>query len=489
MITVEEATEPLMLDKAKPVHFVGIGGIGMSGLARILLEGGFSVSGSDVTDSAYVKALREMGAVIHIGHQSDNVPENAMLIVSTAINPKNPEIARAHEKDYPIYHRSQLLKEILEGSTFNHRHVIGITGSHGKTTISGMTAFALTQAGMAPTFAVGGYVGGLDTNGKLGKMGSGSVSVAELDESDGTLLQYRPTITYLANLELDHAEHFPGGLDELRNHVKQYLSQLPKGAIVVGNTGCPEISAILDDAPEGLKIIRIAAGEVFTPEESEKGTFWLKNVRHHGMGCYQGYVYKNQRMLTELHMNIPGMHNLLNGLAALSVGELAGADCDDLADALREFTGMKRRFERVGEFNHARFIDDYAHHPTEVAAVLKTAKETLQGTEGRVIVVFQPHRYTRLQALWDPFSQCFDAADKVILTDVYEAHEEPIKGITSEAFIEALNHPDKRYIATPLIDNKPDFSAVVNHIKSVAQSGDLVLSMGAGTITALLRNW
>lgn len=486
MITVQTAEKPLTLDKATPVHFVGIGGIGMSGLAKILLEGGFSVSGSDVTDSAYIKELKEKGASVHIGHEASNVPDNALLIVSTAINPQNPEIAKAQENNYPIYHRSHLLKEILEGPTFNHKHVIGISGSHGKTTISGMAAYALSQSDMNPTFSVGGIVGGLDTNGKLG---DGGVAVAELDESDGTLLQYRPTITYLANLELDHAEHFPGGLDELRNHITKYLSQLPEGAIVVGNASCPEINALLDNAPAGIKAVKIAAAEIFSPEEADKGTYWLKNVRHHGMGCYQGYVYKNQRMLTELHMNIPGLHNLLNGLAALAVGDLAGADCDDLADALREFTGMKRRFERVGEFNNARFIDDYAHHPTEVAAVLKTAKETLQGTDGRVIVVFQPHRYTRLQALWEPFSQCFDEADKVILTDVYAAHEDPIDGVTSEAFINSLEHPDKKYIATPLNENKPDFSVVVSHIKEIAQPGDLILSMGAGTITSLFRNW
>jgi UDP-N-acetylmuramate--alanine ligase len=469
------------LDKAQPVHFVGVGGIGMSGLAKVLLESGFQVSGSDVAESAYTKQLTTLGGNIHIGHAASNVPANAMVIVSSSIDRQNPEIATALDQGLGIHHRSGLLREILQGSLMGHETTIGVTGTHGKTTITGMTGLALKAAGLDPTIVVGGKMPQLDTNAVLGA--NRKYAVAELDESDGTILQYQPTLSLIANLELDHADHYTNGLQGVMDTFRQYLKALKPSSKVFYNVQCPNTKLLAEQNPEHLEAVLLALGDVFTGQETQT-TYWLKNARQYGKGCYQAYVYRNTRMLGELNMSVPGKHNLFNGLCAVAIGDQLGADFDELADAVREFTGMGRRFEKVGDLNNAVLIDDYAHHPSEVLATLKAAKESLQGSNGRVIAIFQPHRYTRLQALWNEFQTCFGDADILYLTDVYAAHEAEIPGITSAALAEKTAHPKVKYIP-----QTPDFDKLRAELKSTVQPGDIVLSMGAGNITKLLRNW
>ena len=473
--------KPLHLDKTVPVHFVGVGGIGMSGLAKVLLESGFCVSGSDVSENAVTAQLSEMGAKIYKGHAAEQVPANAQVIVSSSIDSANPEIAVAQRQGLGIYHRSSLLKEILQGEQMGHETTVGITGTHGKTTITGMTGLALKGAKLDPTIVVGGKMPGLETNAVLGK--TRKVAVAELDESDGTILQYQPTISVIANLELDHADHYSDGLSGVMNTFRDYLAALKPGSKVLYNVSDPHTKTLSEENPSHVEAILLAAGDVFTGDETQT-TYWLKNARNFGHGCYQAYVYRNKKMLGELNVSVPGRHNLMNALCAVAVGDQLDADFDDMAPAIESFTGMGRRFEKVGNVNHALLVDDYAHHPTEVKATLRAAKEAVQGTGGRVIAVFQPHRFTRLQALWHEFAACFTDADVLILTDVYSAHEAEIAGVNSQKLTEASGHPNGRYV--PL---DADFAQLRDALKGDLKSGDIVLSMGAGNITHLLRNW
>ncbi len=482
MTLVEEmAAKPLHLNRSTPVHFVGIGGVGMSGLAKILHLSGFTVTGSDLGESAYTKALQAMGIPVFKGHLATQVPKGAILIVSSSIDNQNPEIAEALAHNLEIHHRSALLREILEGDLLGHQTTVGITGTHGKTSTTGMAGLALLAAGLDPTIVVGGKMPGLQTNAVLGK--DRKLAVAELDESDGTIVQYHPTFTVVANLELDHADHYTHGLEELLTTFRGFIQNLKPGSKVLYNISDANTAALLAQNPAHVEPILLATGDVISPAE-KRTAYWLKNARPYNRGCYQAYVYRNSRLLGELNMGVPGLHNLFNGLCALAVGDQLGADFESLATALNAFAGMGRRFEKVGELNHAWLIDDYAHHPSEVSATLRAARESIQGIGGRVIAVFQPHRYTRLQALWDDFVTCFSDADAVILTDVYAAHEPVIPGMTSEALAAALPHKDARYV--PL---SADFSELRNTLQTMAKPGDLVLSMGAGNITHLLRNW
>lgn len=480
-LSMKVSHQPLPLDRARPIHFVGIGGIGMSALAKALLVAGFRVSGSDLSENAYTQVLQRLGGRIFIGHAAEHVPENAVVIVSTSIERENPEIATALSKGLMVRHRSDLLREILHGKTLGHQTTVGITGSHGKTTITGMLGLALHQAGQDPTVIAGGKMPIVNTNAILGQ--SRKIAVAELDESDGSLVQYQPSLSVIANLELDHADHYTTGLQGVMDVFREYLQHLPPDSKVFYNVGCPNTRQLAESPPVHIQPILLSAGDVFTGQERET-TYWLKNARHYGKGCYQAYVYRNAKMLGELNMSVPGRHNLFNALCAVAAGDQLGVDVDGMLEAIREFSGMGRRFEKVGEWNNALLIDDYAHHPSEVQATLKAAKESLQGTSGRVIAIFQAHRPSRLKALWDEFLTCFEDADQVFITDVYAASESPIPGVDGKALAEAIQRPNVAYVP-----QDEDFVGLRETLKKVIQPGDLVLSLGAGDITQLLRRW
>ncbi len=488
----ERASFQLALDT--PVHFVGVGGIGMSGLAKLLAEKGFHVSGSDLKLSKYTEPVIKAGGTLYEGHNESHVPEGAVVVVSTSIREDNPEIKVARKNNLPIVHRSVILREILQGEVFQHKNVMGITGTHGKTSTTGMTGIAIEGGAQTPTTIVGGIVPEWQTNAVLDTTGTNAV--AELDESDGSILQYSPSISAITNLELDHAEHFENGLDTIMSIFNTYLNNLDHGSRVLFNVTCPNTKKLYQNKPEHIEAVLVAPNDIFTGKEPET-TYWLKNVRMHGHGCYQGYVYKKRSLLGELHLNVPGIHNLANALFAVALGDMAGANFDGMANALRNFSGMGRRFEHVGEFNGGKLIDDYAHHPTEVACTLKAAKEMLKGTDGKLIAVFQPHRYTRLQALWNEFLTAFDLADTTIITDVFSAHEDVIDGVDSASFVSALKQRTEQtghchFMATPLQSDSQsshDFASVVAQLKDTVKPGDIVISMGAGTITSLLRHW
>lgn len=429
-------------------HFIAIGGIGMSGLAKYLLEDGHTVSGSDIADSKYVEKLRELGATVFIGHDAKNVPDDAIIIKSTAIRDNNPEVIRAKELGLNIYHRSDLLEEIAKSAQDSGKCFIGFSGTHGKTTTSGMASYVLDKAGLEPSFVDGGIIPELNTN---AQHKSGKHFVAELDESDGTIVKYYPDILVINNLEEDHIDFYKNGMPDLVKTFNKAISQAKKVLINNDNEGTALLSGNfitfgLNDADYTAKKIDSDTIEIY---------------------------YKGEH-LTKIKTQLAGVHNIYNILAVVSALNEAGVDIQNVAEYFYGFTGMGRRFQKVGEINGIKIYDDYAHHPTEIKATLDAAASKFG--KDNVVAVFQPHRYTRLQSLWNEFKTAFDNANRVIVTDVYAASEDPIKGISGEKFAQDL--VGSKYLSG-------DMKSVAKKLLPTLKQGDVVIGLGAGTITNL----
>ena len=429
-------------------HFIAIGGIGMSGLAKYLLEDGHTVSGSDIADSKYVEKLRELGATVFIGHDAKNVPNDAIIIKSSAIRDNNPEVVRAKELGLKIYHRSDLLEEIAKSAQDNGKCFIGFSGTHGKTTTSGMASYVLDKAGLEPSFVDGGIIPELNTN---AQHKSGEHFVAELDESDGTIVKYYPDILVINNLEEDHIDFYKNGMPDLVKTFNQAISQAKKVLINNDNEGTALLSGNfvtfgLNDADYTAKKIDSDTIEIY---------------------------YKGEH-LTKIKTQLAGVHNVYNILAVVSSLNEAGIDIQKVAEYFYGFTGMGRRFQKVGEINGIKIYDDYAHHPTEIKATLDAAASKFG--KDNVVAVFQPHRYTRLQSLWNEFKGAFSNAGRVIVTDVYAASEDQIAGISGENFAKDL--VGSEYFSG-------DMKSVAKELLPTLKQGDVVIGLGAGTITNL----
>lgn len=429
-------------------HFIAIGGIGMSGLAKYLLEDGHTVSGSDIADSKYVEKLRELGATVFIGHDAKNVPDDAIIIKSSAIRDNNPEVVRAKELGLKIYHRSDLLEEIAKSAQDNGKCFIGFSGTHGKTTTSGMASYVLDKAGLEPSFVDGGIIPELNTN---AQHKSGKHFVAELDESDGTIVKYYPDILVINNLEEDHIDFYKNGMPDLVKTFNKAISQAKKVLINNDNEGTSLLSGNfvtfgLNDADYTAKKIDSDTIEIY---------------------------YKGEH-LTKIKTQLAGVHNVYNILAVVSSLNEAGVDIQKVAEYFYGFTGMGRRFQKVGEINGIKIYDDYAHHPTEIKATLDAAASKFG--KDNVVAVFQPHRFTRLQSLWNEFKGAFSNAGRVIVTDVYAASEDPIAGISGENFAKDL--VGSEYFSG-------DMKSVAKELLPTLKQGDVVIGLGAGTITNL----
>lgn len=432
-------------------HFIAIGGIGMSGLAKYLLEDGHTVSGSDIVDSKYVDKLRELGAEIFIGQKAENVPNDAIIIKSTAIRDNNPEVVRAKELGLPIYHRSDLLAEIAKTAQENGKCFIGFSGTHGKTTTSGLASFVLDKGSLNPSFVDGGIIPELNTN---AQHKSGKQFVAELDESDGTIIKYHPDILVINNLEEDHLDFYKNGMKDLVKTFNQTISQAKKVIVNNDNAGIQELSGEfitfgLDDADYVAKNLEFSRG----------GTSFE--------------IYHHNNFLTNMKIQLAGIHNVYNTLAVVSALNEAGVNVRAIADYFVDFTGMGRRFQKVCEINGVEVYDDYAHHPTEIKATLDAADSKF-GQEN-IVAVFQPHRYTRLKSLWKEFKNAFSEAGRVVVTDVYAASEDPIEGISGQAFAKDLG---AEYIGG-------NMQEVAEKLLPTLENGNIVIGLGAGTITAL----
>lgn len=426
----------------------------MSGLAKYLLEEGHTVSGSDIEDSKYIDALRKLGATVHIGHNAENVPKDATVILSTAIRESNPELVRAKELGLKIYHRSDLLKEISESAQKTGKFFIGFSGTHGKTTTSGLASYVLDKAGLNPSFVDGGIVPELHTNAQHKK---GKYFVAELDESDGTITKYSPDILVINNLEEDHIDYYKNGLTDL---VKTFNTAVSKSKKVIINAD-----------NEGARLLN---GSFVTFGLKNNADYMAKNISMTSTETSFD-VYYRAAFLTSMSITLGGVHNIYNALAVIAALNEAG--CNNLANLIpyfKTFTGMGRRFQKVGEINGIQLYDDYAHHPTEIKATLESSAQKF-GKE-HVVAVFQPHRYTRLKGLWNEFKQAFENSNRVIVTDIYAASEDSIEGISSDRFASELDKAE--YISGSMDE-------VGRKLLPTLKSGDIVIGLGAGTITNL----
>ena len=434
-------------------HFIAIGGIGMSGLAKYLLEDGHTVTGSDIQDSKYIDALRTLGAGVNIGHREDNLPEDVdAVIVSTAIKESNPELIKARKLGLNIYHRSDLLKVIAESAQKEGKCFIGFAGTHGKTTTSGMASYVLDKANLAPAFVVGGIVPEIYTN---AQHKDGEYFTAELDESDGTLVKYHPDILVINNLEEDHLDFYKNGMEDIVRVFNQAIIQSKKVLVNIDDKG-----------------IKSLTGDFITFGLYE-ADYTAKNIKTSSEGTVFDF-YKGEVKLSEIKIELTGTHNVYNTLAVASALTEAGVGVNEIKDYFASFTGMGRRFQHVCDLeNDIKVYDDYAHHPTEIKAVLDSAS-TKFGKEN-IVAVFQPHRYTRLQGLWEEFKGAFSCAGRVVVTDVFSASEEPIEGITGENFAKEIGA--QNYYGT--------IEDVAKQLLPTLEKGNVVIGLGAGTITTL----
>ncbi|MBE3584887.1 MAG: UDP-N-acetylmuramate--L-alanine ligase [Thermoanaerobacter sp.] len=437
------------------VHFIGIGGAGMSGLASILLDLGYEISGSDLSSTDITRRLESRGAVCHVGHASRNLDTSQLVVISSAIKPDNPELLAAREKGIPVIHRGDLLAWLMQ-----RQKGIAVAGAHGKTTTTSMLALVLERSGFDPTIVIGGELNDIGGNAKLGR---GEYLVAEADESDGSFLKLQPLAAIITNIEDDHLDHY-GSVEEIKKAFQQFMHKVPEHGLVV---------ACIDD-PNVRETIRDLERPLITYGSEGSGASYTLRQLSLDSGGSRGDVYYEGRFLGTLELYVPGRHNMLNALAVVAAARWLGLDFNLIASILREFRGARRRFELLGEVGGIRVVDDYAHHPSEIRATLQAARQT---DPGRLVVVFQPHRYTRTLLLKEQFGRSFADADLLIVNEIYSAGETPIEGVNAQLIVQAI----KNYGRPPVV-YLPTREQVVNYLAAEARPGDLILTMGAGNI-------
>jgi UDP-N-acetylmuramate--alanine ligase len=445
-----------------PVHFVGIGGIGMSGIAEVLVNLGYTVQGSDQADSANVKRLREKGVKIAIGHAAQNLAGAKVVVVSSAIKHDNPELVAARAQRLPVVRRAEMLAELMR-----LKSCIAVAGTHGKTTTTSMVAALLDAGGFDPTVINGGIINAYGTNARLG---AGEWMVVEADESDGTFLKLPADIAIVTNVDPEHLDYFKT-FDAVQDAFRAFVENVPFYGFSVMCTDHPVVQNLVG---------HIEDHRIVSYGENPQADVRLVELSHAG-GTALFTIVLRERAGQSLHeikniaLPMPGRHNALNATAAVAVAHELGVGDDTIREALAKFGGVRRRFTRTGIWNGVVIIDDYGHHPVEIAAVLKAARES---TKGQVIAVVQPHRFTRLAALFEQFCTCFNDADVVIVAQVYPAGEAPIPGIDRDALVQGLRtHGHRRVVA---LDRPEQLASLV---AGMAQAGDYVVCLGAGSIT------
>ncbi len=443
------------------VHFIGIGGIGMSGIAEVLHNLGYKVQGSDQSDSANVQRLREKGIEVFVGHKAENIGDAEVVVVSTAIKKNNPELVAAREKLLPIVRRAEMLAELMR-----FRHAVAIGGTHGKTTTTSMVAALLDAGHLDPTVINGGIINAYGTN---ARMGDGDWMVVEADESDGTFLKLPADIAVVTNIDPEHLDHY-GNFDAVRAAFRQFVENVPFYGFGVMCLDHPEVQALVS---------RIEDRRIITYGQNPQAEVRFVNHRMEGAASLFDVVIRSRKgeatEIKDLRLPMPGQHNVSNATAAIAVAHELGISAEDIRRGLGSFGGVKRRFTHTGTWNGVEIFDDYGHHPVEIRAVLKAAREA---AKGRVIAIVQPHRFTRLASLFDEFAACFNDADTVIVAPVYTAGEDPIEGVNSEALVSRIKtagHRDARYASGA--------EALAPLVASIAEPGDFVVCLGAGNIT------
>ncbi len=444
------------------IHFIGIGGIGMSGIAEVMLNLGHTVQGSDLRESPIVERLRELGATVHIGQAAANLGQAKVVVVSSAITDENPELAAARALSLPVVRRAEMLAELMR-----LKWNVAVAGTHGKTTTTSLVAALLDAGGVDPTVINGGIIQSYGSNARLGE---GDWMVVEADESDGTFVKLPATVAVVTNIDPEHMDHY-GSFDHLRDAFKTFVENTPFYGAAVCCLDHPEVQTLIG---------RIKDRRVVTYGFSPQADIRVSNLDYEGGSARFDVEIRSRRTgehrrLEGLTLPMPGDHNVLNALAAIGVARELRIGDEAIIKALAGFSGVARRFTRVGEWNGVTIIDDYGHHPVEIAAALKAAR---QSTKGRVIAVHQPHRYSRLAGLFQEFCSCFNEADIVAISDVYAAGEAPIEGASRDALVQGLlSHGHRR--ALPL-DGPEALPAL---IAAEARPGDMVVCLGAGDIT------
>lgn len=451
-----------MFSTVKHIHFVGIGGIGMSGIAEILLSQGFTISGSDMGQNDNTEYLQSLGATVYLGHHADNIKGAEVVVYSSAVRPdQNPETVSAMQLKIPVVRRAEMLAEV---SRMNY--CLAVAGTHGKTTTTSMCGLVLMKAGIDPTVIVGGRLRGL--NGSNARLGKGDWTAVEADEYDRSFLQLFPTVAVITNIEAEHLDIYKD-VEDIKETFIQFANKVPfYGSVVLclDDLGAREILYSLNK-----HIITYG----FSPHSDVRAVETTYSER-----SSKSMIYAFGKQLGELNLQIPGAHNVRNALAAVAVGLQLQIPFDVIAEALHEFNGVLRRFEILGEKNGVVVVDDYAHHHTEVKATLSAARN---GWKRRIVAVFQPHTYTRTRDFAKEFGQCFDDADVLIVTDVYPAREKPIEGITGEILAQSAKnygHRNVHYVA--------DKTQLDAYIQGILQPNDLLITLGAGDVNKVAKN-
>jgi UDP-N-acetylmuramate--alanine ligase len=443
-----------MRRRIRRIHFVGIGGIGMSGIAEVLLNLGYEISGSDLGATDITQRLDDRGAAIHRGHDAAHIGNADVVVTSTAVRPDNPEVVAAHERGIPVIPRAEMLAELLK-----MKFSIAVSGSHGKTTTTSMVATLLAHGGLDPTMVIGGKLASIGSNARLG---DGEVIVAEADESDGSFLKLSPCLAVITNIDREHLDYYKD-VEEIKEAFLQFANIVP----FYGST-----ILCLDD-PHVREILPRIKRRVITYGLTPAADYRAEGISYSGSATRFSLRHRDV-LLGSVKLNVPGLFNVMNALAATAVAREMEMAFPAIREGLAGFTGVQRRLEVRGEAKAITVVDDYGHHPTEIRATLAAARQVWPG---RIIVVFQPHRYTRTQALFEEFLTAFADADCLLVTDIYPASEEPIPGVTASALCEAIRragHRDARHFS--------DFDAMVDHLAKIARPSDVVLTQGAGSV-------
>jgi UDP-N-acetylmuramate--alanine ligase len=448
-----------MFRKIKAIHFVGIGGSGMSGIAEVVLHSGYTVTGSDVAANTAIERLKSLGARIYVGHNPENILGAEVIVTSTAIQADNPEVVAARYRNIPIIPRAEMLAEIMR-----MKYGIAVAGAHGKTSTTSMLALILSDSGLDPTVIIGGRLNSFDSNARLGK---GPLMVAEADESDGSFLKLSPTISIVTNLDEEHLDFYQGGMPQIEETFLAFMNKVPFFGLVVLCTDDPRLAQLRSRVTRKVVTYGLQGGSDIS----------AANIRSTGFGMSFELMVRGSG-LGPVELQVPGLHNVQNSLAAIAVGLEFDVPMEKIREALFKFTGADRRFHRIGEARGRLIFDDYAHHPTEIKATLAAARLC---QPKRLVAIFQPHRYTRFRNCWQGFKSALLDADHVVVVPVYPAGEQPLAGITAQAFFEELaeTHPSCSY-CDPL-------DSLASHLEQHSAPGDLILGLGAGSISQAVR--
>ena len=448
-----------MFRKIQQIHFVGIGGSGMSGIAEVLLTLGYTVTGSDVQETDTVRRIRSLGGTVFIGHEAANVGAAQVVVVSSAVLPSNPEVVAAKAKAVPVIPRAEMLAELMR-----LKYGVAIAGAHGKTTTTSLVAHVLAEGGLDPTIVIGGKVNALGSHARLGR---GELLVAEADESDGSFLKLSPAIVVVTNLDREHLDHYQT-MERLYQAFLEFINKIPFYGLAVLCIDDPQLAALLPSVTKRFQtygLMQSADLQGFDIQLKDRAAEFSARLKGDQLGRFR--------------VAIPGVHNVRNALAAIAIGLELGVPIGQIGHALEGFSGVERRFQVIGEKRGITVIDDYGHHPTEIKATLAAAKDSVQC---RLVVVFQPHRYTRTKDLVDEFAVAFNKADLLFLTEIYPAGEPPIPGVSGERLahtIQGSGGPPLTYV--------PRKEDLVDKVLPQLKTGDVVLTMGAGDIWKIGR--